>query len=97
MTAIITAIIGLVSATLSGGLTYIFTREKNKAETVSIELENAQEVIEMWKDLFKEQSEKITKLETQVKDLQKALRNLKNEYANKCNSCVYKLNFNKRR
>ncbi len=95
MTTIVTAVIGLISATLSSGLTYAFTREKNRAETVAVELENAQEVIEMWKDLIKEQSAKINKLETQVKDLQEALKKMKEEYADKCNSCVYKLNYEK--
>lgn len=91
MTPVITAIITFVSSVLTGGITFFFARRKNRAQAVAMELDNAKEVIGIWRELSKEQDKKIEELEGEVKALRKALDELGSKYREQCVSCIYRL------
>ena len=96
MTPVIVAIVGFVSAAVSSFLTFLFGRRKNRAETISVELQNAQEVIKIWRELSKEQDKRIEELEAQLEELRSLVDQLKDEYREKCDTCEYKLSFLKK-
>ncbi len=85
-TALIISIVGLISAIGSSFLTFLFARRKNKAEALSLELENAQKVISIWRELSKE-------LEIRIDDLQNDLQTLEANYKEQCDMCEYKQAF----
>jgi hypothetical protein len=89
-TTIIIALFSLFTALGSSFITFLFTKKKNKAETLSVELDNARKVIEIWRELSEEQSERIKVLEIRIDDLQNDMETIKSAHEEQCNSCNYK-------
>ncbi len=107
MTPVIVAIVGLVGSVVTGVVSFLFGRRKNRAETISMELKNAQEVINIWRELskeqdrrleeqegkLKEQGQQINEQNAKIEELQDVLEKLGNKYAQQCETCQYKIAF----
>jgi hypothetical protein len=105
---IMLALIAIAGTGAGSVLTYFLTRKKSNAETLSLELGNAQKVITIWRELSEEQSEKISKqeelilkqseqikkLEMRIDDLIGDMKLLRENHDTLCKSCVYKQFYN---
>jgi len=91
MTSLITIIIAIVgSGTFGSLLTLFLTKKKRKAETLGIELDNANKVIKIWRELSEEQAAKIDHLEEKVSELITDIEAIKRLYEAQCNNCTYR-------
>lgn len=94
-TTIIIALIGLCSTLIGSLIAYVFAIRKNRAEVLSIELENTAKVIAIWREMSEEQSSRIEELETKLELLQKLIETLENDFKLQCDTCVYKIHHDK--
>ncbi len=91
---ILALLIGLASTAFGSVLTLLISKRKNKAETLGIELDNANKVISIWRELSEEQICKVQVLEIKINELVKALRELEDKYEKQCDECSYKKFYN---
>lgn len=87
---VIIVLIGLCSTAFGSLITYLISRRKNKAETLGIELDNANKVIAIWRELSTEQNKSIKELELRVDDLQNDIKVIEAKYKAQCDDCEYK-------
>jgi len=90
-------ILPILTALFGGGISYFFTRKKNRAETRSIEIENILKAVDIYSKVIeeqdmriKEQDERIKQLNDELKILKSEIRELKKEFKDQCNNCWYK-------
>ncbi len=91
---VIIVLVGLFSTMFGSITTYAYSRRKNRAETLGIELDNANKVIAIWRELSEEQAKKVDELEIKVGELQTELKALVRLYEAQCNNCSYKKYYN---
>jgi hypothetical protein len=90
MSIIIAILLALISTGGGSTLTYFLARRKTKAETLSIELDNANKVIKIWQELNAELKNQIKDLELKVDDMRNDMKVLELKYRDQCDKCDYK-------
>jgi predicted RNase H-like nuclease (RuvC/YqgF family) len=90
MTELIIAIIGLFTTIIGSFITWLVSRRKNNAEVNALELQNAQQVVNLWKDLYDELNKKVIGLEEEIAKLREELENIEKTSQKKCEACKYK-------
>jgi predicted RNase H-like nuclease (RuvC/YqgF family) len=90
MTELLIAIIGLFTTIIGSFITWLVSRRKNNAEVNALELQNAQQVVKLWKDLYDELNKKVIGLEEEIAKLREELENIEKTNQKKCDTCKYK-------
>lgn len=92
VSVIVTAAVGVASATLSSYFTYLFTKEKYNAEVDSALISNMKDALEFYKNLADDNSQRLevllernTQLENEVRGLKHQLNKFIASYAEKEN------------
>jgi len=70
---------GGASAMIAALVTWIFTRKKNHAEIVKIEVDTVAEVARIWRELSDELQEQLKELKGKYDDLHKEVKGLRSE------------------
>lgn len=95
--------IEIIAAVISGGvltktIDYLFNLKKNKAGTrkeeaqaESLELDNVDKAVKIWRQLSEEQTKKVEQLQKKVDEMEACINNLEDYYKKKCDTCPYKL------
>lgn len=84
------AFLGLIT-TIGGSVgTWLISRRKGKEEVKTIELQNAERVINMWRGLYEELHKKVQGLEKEIQELREELASIEKTNQKKCDSCKYK-------
>jgi len=91
MNSVFAIVLAIISSGALGSIaTILFARRKTKAETSSIEIDNAQKVINIWKDLSEELNQQVKTLEVKVDDMQNDIKVMEQKYKEQCDNCEYK-------
>jgi hypothetical protein len=85
----------ITSGSLSSFITLVISRRKNNADTTSVELDNAQKVISIWKDLSDELNQQVKSLQIEVDNMKNGMKVLELKYKEQCETCEYKTNLKK--
>lgn len=73
------SILSVVSPFITGFLGFLFGRKRSKAETETIELQNARMIIEMQREMIDEQRQEIKSLKDVVARHEREITDLKNK------------------
>jgi hypothetical protein len=90
---LLVALIGLITAVLSGSLTYIWTRRKYMVETKSTELDNIEKAVSIWRNLTQKLEEGQAALKLEVDQLHKQMKDLEENFQKKCENCKYRKHY----
>jgi predicted RNase H-like nuclease (RuvC/YqgF family) len=90
MTELVIAFIGFFSTISGSVIVWFVSRRKNKVEVNAMELQNAQQVVKLWKDLYDELNRKVVAMEREIASLRKEMGDIERTSQKKCETCKYK-------